>query len=249
MAYRPDPDLEILSQCTHDELDILVKLIQQEAKTTESLSSDSDYIKYQPNHIKYWKKIAEEIQRFGGNSIMNMMRSQGVLYHEICTDVASKLQIAHGPHDTTVHLESRIVLRLFEQAMESMSEEEKEECMRSINIHHDDQSQGIALGLATLQGGVHSGTIPPYQLFNVMAGAIGRQVLGQGIIFMGSVALTRAIGVLAGPIGWLLASAWAIIDFTSPAYRVTIPAVTFIASFRQRIHMQASHNTMTTHIK
>ena len=236
MAYKEDIDLEILAHCSNDELGTLVTLLQKEARMTERLSSNAMYIKYNPNHIRYWKKIAEEIQLFGGNSFMNIMRGEGVLYKEICHDVAEKLQIPSSPHESTIQLEARIVLTLFEQAMRSMSEEERAQCIETLS--QETNSQGSILGQTALQGGIHTDTIPPYQIYNIIAGAIGKQILGQGIIFMGSVALTRVIGALAGPIGWTLASLWALVDIASPAYRITIPAVAFIASFRQRIYMQ-----------
>lgn len=240
MTYREDPDLDILSQCSNEELDILVNLLQYEAKSTEGLSSDPSYIQYNPDHKKYWRKIAEEIQLFGGNTLMNAMRGGGIFYKEICQDVANKLQIVHTPKDTTLHLEARIVLRLFEEAIHGMSEEERYACIESLTIPHETSSQGIALGITALQGNIDNGILPPYQIFNVIANAIGRQLLGQGIIFMGSIALTRVIGAIANPIGWFLAGTWALIDIAGPAYRITIPAVVFIASFRQRIYMQLS---------
>lgn len=98
MAYRHDPDLEFLKDCSAEELDGLVKTLTHDEKEkkrwTESLSSKDSYKKHYPNHSMYWEDIAEELQRFGGNTISNLARNgKGVLYREILLDVCHKLKI------------------------------------------------------------------------------------------------------------------------------------------------------------
>lgn len=99
MAYRHDPDLEFLGTCSSEELEALVKVLTYDDKDnkkrwTENLTGKTKYKRYYPQHNMYWKEIAEELQRFGGNTFSNVARKgQGVLYREILLDVCKKLDI------------------------------------------------------------------------------------------------------------------------------------------------------------
>lgn len=99
MAYRHDPDLEFLGTCESEELDALVQVLTHDPKDskkryTENLTSKGGYKNYYPKHAMYWKDIAEEVQRFGGNTIANIARKgQGVLYREVLLDVCNHLKV------------------------------------------------------------------------------------------------------------------------------------------------------------
>jgi uncharacterized protein YaaW (UPF0174 family) len=99
MAYRHDPDLEFLGSCENEELDALVQVLTHDPKDnkkryTENLTSKDGYKNYYPKHTMYWQDIAEEIQRFGGNTIANIARKgQGVLYREVLLDVCNHLKV------------------------------------------------------------------------------------------------------------------------------------------------------------
>lgn len=54
--------------------------------------------------------------------------------------------------------------------------------------------------------------------------------LGSAATFLGS----RVAGTLAGPIGMIISSIWRIIDIAGPAFRVTVPAVIYIAFLRRQ---------------
>ncbi len=49
---------------------------------------------------------------------------------------------------------------------------------------------------------------------------------------VGKVALKKTLGILAGPIGWVITGALVSINLAWPAYRVTIPACVLIATLR-----------------
>jgi uncharacterized protein YaaW (UPF0174 family) len=82
------------------------------------------------------------------------------------------------------------------------------------------------------QVGVQMSGFLAYQVAVIVANAVARIVLGRGLTLATNAALTRAIGVLAGPIGWAITGIWTLIDVSGPAYRVTIPAVCHIAFLR-----------------
>ncbi|WRD02806.1 flagellar biosynthesis protein FlgG [Helicobacter pylori] len=51
---------------------------------------------------------------------------------------------------------------------------------------------------------------------------------------VGKVALKKTLGILAGPIGWIITSALVSINLAWPAYRVTVPACVLIATLRRK---------------
>lgn len=68
-----------------------------------------------------------------------------------------------------------------------------------------------------------------------MANGIARALIGRGLGFGVNAGIMRAMGVFAGPIGWILTGMWTLIDIAGPAYRVTIPAVIFVAFLRANL--------------
>ncbi|OUC10090.1 flagellar basal body rod protein FlgG [Helicobacter pylori SS1] len=52
---------------------------------------------------------------------------------------------------------------------------------------------------------------------------------------VGKVALKKTLGVLAGPIGWVITGALVSINLAGPAYRVTVPACVLIATLRLKL--------------
>ncbi|WP_332245662.1 hypothetical protein [Helicobacter pylori] len=52
---------------------------------------------------------------------------------------------------------------------------------------------------------------------------------------MGKVALKKTLGILAGPIGWVITGALVSINLAGPAYRVTVPACVLIAALRLKL--------------
>ncbi|ULJ68590.1 DUF3944 domain-containing protein [Wielerella bovis] len=77
MAYRDDAGLNFLGTLSSEELNDLVNILiydkDGDARFTEGLTISDNYKKYKPNHKMYWKEIAEEIQLFGGNTIVNLL--------------------------------------------------------------------------------------------------------------------------------------------------------------------------------
>lgn len=108
MAYRHDPDLEFLANCSPDELDQLVYLLTHDkdgnSRLTEELTSSDDYKRYYPEHLKYWQNIATEIQLFGGNTLVNLFRGgRGVPYKEVLCDVCDKMKVNYNKYSSVQH--------------------------------------------------------------------------------------------------------------------------------------------------
>ncbi len=52
---------------------------------------------------------------------------------------------------------------------------------------------------------------------------------------VGKVALKKTLGILAGPIGWVITDALVSINLAGPAYRVTVPACVLVATLRKKL--------------
>lgn len=229
-----DKSLIFLDQCTDSELEDLVNLIKEQS--TEYLTPRAVYKKYYPQHSKYVEAIKEEIQWFGGNTIANAWRGHGVLYSEIVRDVADKLDVDYCSFDTDESIEARILLHFLQKAYDRMSPEQQEQCgIDSFQIRLTQQRLSLipyanmaAMTIFQL-GGFQS-----YQLSVIVANTVWKFLFNKGLSFAANSTLTKALSLWAGPIGWAITLAWATIDIAGPAYRVTIPAVIYIAMLRRK---------------
>ncbi len=97
MRYIEDENLEFLKFVKSEDLNELVKILT--APKTEELTSRDIYKVFNPEHRYYWQEIAAELQYFGGNSISNVVRRNGVKYIELLRDVceALKIDITYDP--------------------------------------------------------------------------------------------------------------------------------------------------------
>ncbi len=119
-----------------------------------------------------------------------------------------------------------------------MSKEDLEELrhelgMTNINKMISENKQLLVASVLTLfkAGGSHS-----YALAVAVADAMVRQTLGHGLAsVVGKVALKKTLGILAGPIGWVITGALVSINLAGPAYRVTVPACVLIATLRLKL--------------
>ncbi len=59
---------------------------------------------------------------------------------------------------------------------------------------------------------------------------------------VGKVALKKTLGILAGPIGWVITGALVGINIAGPAYRVTVPACVLVATLRLKLKAEREAN-------
>ncbi|GAA8242797.1 hypothetical protein HpNP101_04660 [Helicobacter pylori] len=52
---------------------------------------------------------------------------------------------------------------------------------------------------------------------------------------VGKVVLKKTLGILAGPIGWVITGALVSVNLAWPAYRVTVPAWVLVATLRKKL--------------
>ena len=232
MAYRYDSDLEFLRYMTDKDLEVLVETLTGkygDRRWTESLTGNDRYKRHYPNHSKYVDEIMEELQCFGGNTLMNYARlGKGVLYKEILCDVCDKMKVNYNKKSSVERIEGNLLEKILEKAMENMSEEELKKFAKEVGL---DNAKGFSEQtiFATMQTAIKAGGFASYQIAVIVANAVAKQVLGRGLTLAANAGLTRAMSVFAGPIGWI---GW----IAGPAYRVTILAVVEVIVLRQRLN-------------
>jgi uncharacterized protein YaaW (UPF0174 family) len=176
--------------------------------------------------------IATEISAFGGNTLVNLFRGGGVEYPELARDVAGHLKVPLSKTGPVVNVEMAILQKLFTDALDRMSSEERKKTLDELNI-----GDLAGLGPGAVAAALAAGRLAGFATFKIaviVANAIARAILGRGLTFAGGAALTRTMGVMLGPVGWVLTGIWTLADLASPAYRVTVPCVVQIAYMRQK---------------
>ncbi|PUD34027.1 DUF3944 domain-containing protein [Helicobacter pylori] len=243
MAWHTNSDLEFLRRLSSSDLkDLFDALVYDEDNTTrmnEELTDSTEYKRYGRDYAKYPTRIAEELQCYGGNTFINFFRNEGVLYKEILCEVRNKLKVNYNKKSDTTLIEENMLSSILQKSLEEMDDKEVKEMCDELSIKNTDNLNRQALSAATLTlfkaGGSHS-----YALAIAVADAMVRQTLGHGLSsVVGKVVLKKTLGILAGPIGWVITGALVSINLAGPAYRVTIPACVLIAALRLKLEQEA----------
>jgi len=192
-------------------------------------------------------ELWEELSYCGSNDFAYALRGfEGVDYPEIVQDVCKQQKVAgidHGDTDAAVlHNEKALLSHMLSEAWKVMSEEERRELLRGMDI---DESEFKSKGVKALLGilGVRSRGFLTYRVAVTVANAVSRALLGRGLALGANAALTRGLGVALGPVGIAVSGAFALNDFASPATRKTLPAVLQVALLRT---IRAAENSGTS---
>ncbi|WP_240646370.1 DUF3944 domain-containing protein [Helicobacter pylori] len=88
MAYRYDSDLEFLKRLSSNDLkdlfDALVYDKDSEKRFTEGLTLSEEYKRHGNDYAKYPRRIAEELQCYGGNTFINFLEMKGSYTKRFC---------------------------------------------------------------------------------------------------------------------------------------------------------------------
>ena len=230
--------VRVLRESSNEDLEYLVNFIKEKADFTETLTVSPGYRAHYPNHSMYVNEIAHHIRLFGGNSIPNFFRDEGPPYKEIVQDVANKLGVDYEYYNSVERIEMKILLKMLEDAFDKMSAAEKSEIIKAFEqagVENLNLRAGFPATAILAQLAVKSSGFLAYQVAVIVANNVAKAVLGHGLKLATNAALTRAIGIFAGPIGLVITAIWTAISIAGPAYRVTIPCVCHVAYLRQKI--------------
>lgn len=236
-----DKDLNpIIEIASNDELEFLVNLIND--TPTGTLANEDAYIKHSPNHVEYADLIAAHIRMFGGNTLANVWRTINVpgvntgigpKYYEIVCDVAKKMKVKPVKSQPIEVVEQLIISKLIENTLNEMSDDEKIELLKSIGITNI-IGTGPAITAAALLA-FRAGGFASYKLAVTIVNCVLKKITGKGLSFVGNQILTKALKkILGGSMAWVATGSWLLIDIASPAMRITVPAVIYIAMLRKK---------------
>lgn len=242
-TYRIDPDLAFIGDCSNEDLGLLVTVLTHDSKDgekrlTESLTTLPEYQLFYPDHHKYWPALCAELQAFGANSLATLLRgNKGVFYREILRDVCDRLKITYTKEESTETLELNLLMQIVETSLNEMSPASLTALSREMELNLTNPTPQlimIALQAAVRTSGVAALEIATIASMGVIQ-ALGGVATTAGTAGIFSVLLSsRLLGLIAGPIGIALSSAWLIADIAGPAYRVTVPACIIVAYLRQK---------------
>ena len=233
---RRDEDLEFLQYCSNKDLDTLVHLLIYDKDNKERISAQLNYCdkykKHFPNHSYYWKEICHEFQCYGGNTFSNLIRGQGVKYREILEDVCDLLKVKYNSTQSTEKIEELLLLSIFEESLDKMSDDERKELLKNFNQKTSDISKPAIM--AIVQAAIKSSGFTSYKLSAIIANAVVKALTGRGLTLVGNQTLMKTLSIMSGPIGWAITGGLTAIQLAGPAYRVTIPATMEIIYLRRK---------------
>lgn len=245
---RYDKDLQFLAECRNEDLKTLADYLMHDAKgeirMAEQLTDTDAYLCNYPDNMRnMWREVANELQRYGGNTIVNCCRGCGVPYREIVRDVCGKMWVDYSEHESIEAVEERLLRKMFADVVGRMDTRELRELAEALEIPVKDLRKQCTLAAVQLlkrKGGeVFASKIA---LFTV--NMVSSMMLGRGLRFASRNTLGEVASVFSGPFGWVLTAGWTAYDLSSPAYRVTIPCVIQIAYMRS-VYNQSSWRVLT----
>ena len=237
MAYRYDPALDFLGELSSEELNELVYILTHdkdgEKRYTEMLTVSDAYKHYYPDHHMYWKDIAAELQLFGGNTFINILRGgRGLEYKEILCDVCDKMKVNYNKDSSVEKIEENLLLKILRDALEDMSPMEITKLGQELGL--DNTSNLNAQTMTSIFQIIFKlGGFKSYQLTTIIVNAVLKALIGRGLSVASNATLMRVMSILTGPIGWAITAIWTAVDIAGAAYRVTIPAVIQVAYLRK----------------
>jgi uncharacterized protein YaaW (UPF0174 family) len=244
VSYITDPDLgPVLVAADDYDLGILADYITDSGEGRISLSKESCSRLHGARTAGRFDAVgralvAEELSRFGGNSLMNMWRGSGVGYDEIVRDVAEHLGVTAHARASCADIEQAIVLKMTEQSFKKMSDDQKSEFFHAFDVRY--AGAVGAMGMLASIGATPAGMM---NLTAVVANGTSTALLGRGLgatvgVLAGASGM-RLAAVFLGAIGWAFTIIWTAFGLTSPAYRVTVPCVIHVAYMRLKMNAAA----------
>lgn len=257
-AFLKNPEsLELLlGQSEASDIDILVDYITDKGEGRITLSSDTCKrlvtCKAQGAYSAADRAvIAEEIRRFGGNTVANLFRdarnaipwgsmldtilpdaASAVPYSETVRDVASHLKVPFQKDSDVLVIEDGLLRKILRDSFDKMSADEKKKVLEELNV--TDLSLLKPAASAALIAAGRYGGFATYKVALIIANSVAKTILGRGLPLAANAMIGKTLSLLMGPVGWVVTGLWTVADMASPAYRVTVPCVIQLAYMRQK---------------
>ncbi|HBO6380188.1 TPA: hypothetical protein L4742_006821, partial [Pseudomonas aeruginosa] len=189
MAIIHDADLaDVLLSASSDDIRLLIDVITDNGNGRISLSSSvcRQLSAAKEGVVGEFERgmVAEELMRFGGNSLMNLFRGgSGVPYKELLSDVASHVGVSKESTGDCARMEMAIITKVFEQSIGRMSEEDKATFFESLGTSYRSGMGPVAL--AALIASLSASGMTSYGLAAMVASATMSSLVGRGVALAG----------------------------------------------------------------
>ena len=130
--YREDDHLKFLAESGGEDLKILASVLmydldgdaQWTGALKDTLIKNADLYETEEELYKnHWRAIAAELQLFGGDSAVNLVRRKGVPYKEILYDVADKIGVDFHMESSSIDkIEKQVLLALFKKKIPDLND-------------------------------------------------------------------------------------------------------------------------------
>lgn len=232
-----DTDLLFLSECDNDQLKTLVDILvfdkDGKKRYAEQLSNTKLFCENYPDNVKaFIPEIVNEIQLFGGNTLVNMVRRHGVPYRTILEDVCDRMKVNYNKKLPTSLLETELLRKVAVTVVEKMTEEDIKKFDENLDKTRLMDSLMSDNGAAMMT------------IIAIIVANVSKQAATKGALMLFGRALSQRVITLAVPVLNILAALWTVADIASPAYRVTIPFVLTTAFLRRQLETPEDTNNL-----
>lgn len=211
--------MKVLNSSNQEELKGMAKILEMEYQ---------DY--YTPEEIKEKLMLKDSMASI-------LFTKEKDRYHNMVYKTAKKLKVDSPKSYSTKKLEVKISQKVFKKVWNNMSPEQQEQFeskMKEVAKEHGNEktlfaNAGVfgALTAAQLSGfGV-------YMLATTSLGAI-TGAMGITLPFAAYTAMTGAISVILGPVGWIGAGLLALFTLGGREYKKLIPAIIYVSMLRNK---------------
>lgn len=212
-----DDLLQLLFDAEVEDLSVLVDHLTDTGKGRLSLSKEVCEVLHDARQRQKFSRdvlclLIREIQHFGGNTMRNLLRRNGVPYAEIVRDVLEHVGGVSSKTEAVESMELKILETLVAKIWGEMSAAQQAEFARKFgSVEQANAGAFVAIQAAIRHGGpsaVHAASLISGTFFRV----------------------SPFLHIAALPFNALLG----FYGLASPAYRVTLPCVVLIAYIRQK---------------
>jgi uncharacterized protein YaaW (UPF0174 family) len=230
-----DSDLIFLKDCSNEQLKALVDILvfdnDGKKRHTENLSNSQAFAECYPGKIQALiPLIVDEIQRFGGNTLLNIVRGHGVPYREILEDVCDRLKVNYNKNLSTDLLEAELLKKVAVTVIEKMTDDD----IKKFNENLDKTRLIDAV--------MHNNNSAIASIIAIVVALISKQAAQKGAIILFGRALAPRVAIMAVPVVNAIVAAFTLKDVASPAYRVTVPFVITAAFTRRQLQSSEDFN-------
>lgn len=202
---------------------------------TNCLDVDEAYLRAPDRPSSYVDELIAELRRFGGNTLANIARNDGVPYARIARAAAEKAGARCAADASVDEVEWALIAHALDGAVAKLGEDSRAALDAEFERAGFDGVVLVgreALSAQLARIGIRAGSFGAYRAVVMVAGAFARDRLGEDADVPAHAALARAMSVIAAPVGAVASPLYALIHLGGPAYRVTIPAVAQIGFLR-----------------